>query len=113
MPAMIAQDMLSPPFEARLQFLDGGAPFRPIAGEKFRRGAWSRRTHISHEISNGEIGLMPDGGKGGHAARGQRPRDNFFIKGPEVFEAASASRHHEKIDLFFRAESVNGLRDFL
>ena len=84
-----------------MEFRDDLAPFRPIAGEELRGGAGRGRAQVRHEVSNGEIGLVADGGNGGHGARGQGAGDGFLVEGPQVLEASSAARDDEEVDVVF------------
>ena len=111
--AVIAEDLSGSAFEPGAEGGDFVAPLGPVAGEKLGGSAGGGRAQIGDKVGDGEVGLMSHGGDGGHAARGQGAGDDFFVEGPEVFEAAATAGDDEEIDLLPGAEGGDGFGDFL
>src|SRR4051812_24390728 len=59
------------------------------------RGAGSGGAKIGHKIRNGEINFVTDSGNDGKGGFVDGARDNFFIEGPKIFQAAAASSYQD------------------
>ena len=56
------------------------------------------RAQVGHEVGDGEVGLVPDGGDGGDLRGGEGARHQLFVEGPEVLEAAAAAGHDQHVE---------------
>ena len=62
-------------------------------GDDFGGGARRGGAQVGDKIADGEIDFMADGGYDGQGGFKNGASDDFFVEGPEVFEAAAAACH--------------------
>jgi hypothetical protein len=95
--APFEQNPLQPTAQPRLEVFHGKFEVRQDGGKPFGRSGGGRGTVIRHEIRNGEIHLVANGGHGGHRGGVQRTRDRFFVEGPEVFQGTATPGDHDDV----------------
>src|SRR6266481_8163635 len=88
-----------------------------IRDNQFGGSARGRRAQICDKIANGEIDFVTDSRDDWHGGMEYRASDDLFIELPQIFDAATTARGHDKIDrgkyLIRRGELANGHCNFL
>ena len=74
-----------------------------------RRG----RPQVGDEISDGNVGLVPDGRNHRHRAGHYGARHSFLVERPKILERAAATRHDDKFRPPRPAEKFEAAADFL
>ena len=99
--------------EMALVFGDVPLEFLARADHDFRGGGRRGRANVGDKIGDGEIGLVAHAGDNGNLRVGNRPRDDFFVEGPQIFERAAAARHDHHVGKFRAIEIAQRRGDFL
>src|ERR1043166_10132389 len=96
-----APEQRAPSGNARQQFED-------IRTRALCRAGRCRRTQVSNEIGNCEIGFVTHSAYDGEAAGMNGAGDNFRVEGPQVFDAAAAAANDEQIAFGAPRSNVDG-----
>src|SRR5258705_6601197 len=62
-------------------------------GDQLCRRRGSGSAQVGAVVGDGDVDLVPDRADGGDRAPAESARDDLFVEGPEVLEAAAAPRH--------------------
>jgi hypothetical protein len=73
-----------------------------IGRRKLCRAGRRRRTRVSDEVGDGEVGLVTHAANDGHRTRRQRPRHDLFVERPQIFDAAAAPTQNQQVALAAR-----------
>ena len=85
------RDALRQPIDARLELV---LPRHHHLGRRRRR----RRPHVGHEVCNRHVRFVSDRRNGGHGAPGNRPRRDFLVERPEIFNRAAPASDDDHVD---------------
>ena len=81
-------------------------------GDQFGGGAGGSGAEIGHKVADGKVDFVSDGGDDGEGGMEDSAGDAFFVEGPEVFEAAAASREEDKVKTIVRVGAAPVVEQF-
>ena len=81
------------------------------ANDQFGGGGGGGRAQVGHKIADGEVHFVTDGGDQRDAAAFDGAGDHFFIKGPEIFQAAAATANDDDVHILGLVKIVDGAGD--
>ncbi|RMV18262.1 hypothetical protein ALP16_05415 [Pseudomonas savastanoi] len=96
--ALAHQAVLHAADQSAVQVVDASMQVTGVRGEQFGSGRRRRRSHVGHEITDGNIGFMANGTDNRRHAGVDGAGDGFFVETPQVFQRAAATGKNQRIE---------------
>jgi hypothetical protein len=97
--------------EAGVEFGEGVGGGEGGCGDLFGGGAGCGGAEVSGEVGNGEVDFVADSADDGKFGGDDGAGGEFFVEGPEVFEAAAAAGEEDEVEGTARRDAERDTRD--
>src|SRR5215475_13013176 len=82
-----------------------------LPDDQLGRTGWRWRAQIRHEIGDGEVGLVSDGGHDGRPAGHDGASDTLVVEGPQILDRSTAAADDHDIEIGYLAQVAQGPND--